>query len=80
MDVADRLMMSRPSAGGCRRVERRCRLHWDQSGFGGREQVRPSWSTRAAGEPLDMAGVIVAGVRDGRMIWGRAVVGNIDAE
>lgn len=36
--------------------------------------------THADGTPLDMAGVIVAGTRDGRIAWGRLYVEPIERE
>jgi hypothetical protein len=48
--------------------------------FTGREQVRENWSSVFAGvpdfhaEPLDIAGVIVFGVRDDRLAWARLYV------
>lgn len=42
---------------------------------GGEEWSEWRWTgTRADGSPLDMAGVIVAGIRDGRIAWGRLYV------
>ena len=35
---------------------------------------------RSDGSPLDMAGVIVCGVRDGRIVWGRLYVEDVEHE
>lgn len=46
----------------------------------GQEWSEWRWTgTRADGEALDMAGVIVAGVRDGRMVWGRLYIEPVEA-
>lgn len=46
----------------------------------GQEWSEWRWTgTRANGEALDMAGVIVAGVRDGRMTWGRLYIEPVEA-
>lgn len=46
----------------------------------GHEWSEWRWTgTRADGETLDMAGVIVAGVRDGRMVWGRLYIEPVEA-
>jgi hypothetical protein len=55
--------------------------------FTGRDQVRENWSsewrwtgTHADGSPLDMAGVIVFGVRDDRLAWARLYVEPVELE
>ncbi len=53
------------------------RSSWEEDG---QEWSEWPWTgTRADGEALDMAGVIVAGVRDGRMIWGRLYIEPVEA-
>ncbi|MDP8929067.1 MAG: nuclear transport factor 2 family protein [Actinomycetota bacterium] len=53
--------------------------------IGSCQAERQEWSewrwtgTRADGEALDMAGVIVAGVRDGRMVLGRLYMEPVEA-
>lgn len=46
----------------------------------GQEWSEWRWTgTRADGEALDMAGVIVAGVQGGRMVWGRLYIEPVEA-
>lgn len=47
---------------------------------GGQEWSEWWWSgTRADGSPLRMAGVIVAGIRHGRIVWGRLYVEPVES-
>jgi ketosteroid isomerase-like protein len=46
------------------------------------ETVWSEWAwhgTRASGDPMDMAGVIVLGLRDGLVAWARLYVEDVDA-
>jgi hypothetical protein len=46
----------------------------------GEEWSEWRWTgTRSDGSALDMAGVIVAGIRDGRITWGRLYVESVEA-
>lgn len=53
-----------------------------RSAGGDEQQEWSEWRWRGRrrdGEPLDMAGVIVAGVRDGRMAWARLYMEPVEA-
>lgn len=46
----------------------------------GQEWCEWRWSgTRAGGDPLDMAGAMVMGIRDGRIAWGRLYIEPVEA-
>lgn len=46
----------------------------------GQEWSEWHWTgTRADGQALDLAGVIVAGIRDDRMVWGRLYIEPVEA-
>lgn len=47
----------------------------------GQEWSEWRWTgTRTGGEPLDMAGVMILGVKDGRIMWGRLYIEPVQAE